>query len=105
MSDTPKRFPIQSERGAAPHPMSVSWETAELAYSVYAGRYGRSQSLKELAERGGFGPGEMDIFLPGWRDRESLLSRAAEALRMNGHGNCQQAVEVLAEIEAAKVGP
>lgn len=70
-----KTFPIQSKRGAAPHPTRISWETAELAYSVYASEYGRGQSLERLAERGGFGPGEMDMFLPDWRTRESLLAK------------------------------
>lgn len=71
----PRTFPIQSERGAAPHPIRISWETAELAYSVYSGMYGRGQSLERLAERGGFGPSEMDTFLPDWRTRESLLAQ------------------------------
>lgn len=62
-------FPIQSERGAKPHPLQIPWDVAELAYSVYSGEYGRSQSLRRLAERGGFGPGEMDMYLPDWRDR------------------------------------
>lgn len=64
-----KMFPIQTERGAPPHPLLIPWHIAELAYSVYASRYGTSQSLERLAERGGFGPSEMDIFLPDWRDR------------------------------------
>lgn len=62
-------FPIQSERGAKPHPLQIPWGIAELAYSVYSARYGRSQSLECLGQRGGFGPGEMDMFLPDWRER------------------------------------
>lgn len=62
-------FPIQSQQGVKPHPLSIPWDIAELAYSVYSARYGRSQSLGRLAERGGFGPGEMDLFLPDWRER------------------------------------
>ena len=69
MAQENKMFPIQSQRGAAPHPTRIPWSVADLAYSVYSGLYGRSQSLERLAERGGFGPGEMDDFLPGWRDR------------------------------------
>jgi hypothetical protein len=64
-----KLFPIQSQRGAKPHPLRIPWSVAELAYSVYSGLYGRDQSLERLAERGGFGPGEMDEFLPDWRER------------------------------------
>lgn len=66
---TQRMFPIQFERGAKAHPRQVPWWIAELAYSVYAGRYGHSQSLERLAERGGFAPGEMDEFLPDWRER------------------------------------
>lgn len=67
-------FPIQSERGAKPHPLKIPWSIAELAYSVYSGRYGRGQSLEELAERGGFGPGEMDMFVPDWREQCSYIA-------------------------------
>lgn len=62
-------FPIQSSRFSRPHPLQIPWVIAELAYSVYAGKHGRSQSLEDLAERGGFGPEEMDRFLPDWRER------------------------------------
>jgi hypothetical protein len=69
---------------------------AERAYSVYAGKYGTSQSLARLAERGGFAPGEMDEFLPGWREdcaaitdlrrqlaeAEQRCSAQAEAIRV-----------------------
>jgi hypothetical protein len=68
-----RMFPIQSERGARPHPLLIPWSIAELAYSVYSARYGRSQSLEDLARRGGFGPGEMDMFLPDWRERCDIL--------------------------------
>ncbi len=64
-----RMFPIQTQRGAKPHPLLIPWAFAELAYSVYAGNYGKSQSLEHLAERGGFGPNEMDLFLPDWRHR------------------------------------
>ena len=68
-----KTFPIQVERGADPHPLRVPWDVAELAYSVYAGKYGTSQSLERLAQRGGFAPSEMDIFVPDWRTRCDLV--------------------------------
>lgn len=75
-----KMFPIQSQRGAAPHPVSIPWSVAEKAYSVYSGMYGRSQSLECLAGRGGFGPNEMDIFNPGWREECSEIARLRKAL-------------------------
>lgn len=70
MSD--KRFPIQVQKGAAAHPLTISWALAEKAYSVYDANYGfGSQTLERLAERGGFAPSEMDMFLPGWREMET----------------------------------
>lgn len=69
MTDNARMFPIQPQRGAAPHPTSVPWEIADLAWSVYSATYGREQTLERLAERGGFYPGEMDTFLPDWRER------------------------------------
>ena len=78
-------FPIQTQRDAAPHPLQIPWSIAALAYSKYAAEYGRGQTLERLAERGGFGPGEMDYYLPGWREQVSELTalRAEnEALRV-----------------------
>jgi len=48
--------------------MWIPWPVAELAYDVYSSRFGTSQTLERLAERGGFGACEMDALLPGWRD-------------------------------------
>ena len=72
-----RTFPIQSQRGAHPHPVRIPWSVAELAYSVYSARFGRDQTLERLAQRGGFAPGEMDMFLPEWRK----LSAEVTALR------------------------
>ena len=82
MSDE-RTFPIQrGERGVKPHPTRIPWHVADLAYSVYSARFGTSQSLERLAERGGFGPEEMDMFLPDWRERcdenARLKARVAE---------------------------
>ena len=44
-----RTFPIQ---GFAP---GVPWAAAEQAYETYAKHFGNEQSLKRLAERGGFG--------------------------------------------------
>lgn len=65
-----RRFPIQGH-GSPRRPGfeaagTVPWAVAELAYEAYAARYGRAQSLERMAERGGFGHGEMDLFAPGW---------------------------------------
>lgn len=79
MSD--KMFPIQSNsRDSRPHPLKIPWPVAELAYSTYARRHGRNQSLEQLAERGGFCSLEMDDFLPDWRERCDELSRLRASL-------------------------
>lgn len=58
-----KLFPVQRYGGK-----SIPWSVAEKAYEVYSRKYGSSQSLERLAERGGFGVGEMDEFYPNWRN-------------------------------------
>lgn len=70
-------FPLQmsSRAKSAEGPRTVPWSIAEAAWDVYAARYGREQSVERLAERGGFGWGEMDMFLPGWRE---LAQKARE---------------------------
>lgn len=65
-----KRFPILGTGGA----VTISWELAEEAYLVYSKRFGHEQSLKRLAERGGFAPEELDQFRPGWRPIEQALA-------------------------------
>lgn len=79
-TDDARRFPLIPEKGE-PGPLSISWPLAEKAYSQYAARYGRNQSLQRLSERGGFYFGEMDEFYPGWRDEAdeiALLTARAE---------------------------
>jgi hypothetical protein len=99
----PKLFPIQRDydrrNPPKPHPTKIPWSIAELAYSVYSHRYGRDQSLERLAQRGGFGAGEMDMFLPDWRERcseiASLTARceAAEKERDRLKGLCAEQYE------------
>lgn len=69
-----KMFPIQSERGAKPHPTSIPWHIADLAYSIYSAKYGKEQSLERMAQRGGFSPSEMDNLLPDWCERCDKLT-------------------------------
>ena len=103
-----KMFPIQSQRGVAPHPLLIPWNIAESAYSVYAANYGRGQSLECLAERGGFGPMEMDFLLPGWRDMVALqsqmlhaLKRARAVMKTAGENDIEEWNDVLANVERA----
>lgn len=76
--DPARRFPLLSEKGE-PAGRTVSWAQAERAYEGYAKRYPASasgQDLERIAERGGFGPSEMDDYAPGWREAEPLCDRA-----------------------------
>lgn len=67
-----RRFPIQGKwqpGGYHDQPYgTVPWSVAEVAYAAYAARHGRDQSLERIAERGGFGHEEMDLYAPGWLD-------------------------------------
>ena len=50
-----KRFPIQGG-------LTVSWAAAERAYKHYCKQCGSSQTMEQLAERGGFGVLEFVYF-------------------------------------------
>jgi hypothetical protein len=63
-------FPIQrassrDKTGAMQHypPCTIPWWLAEEAYKYYSKRFGTSQSLERLAERGGFGRQELLMLL------------------------------------------
>lgn len=73
-----RRFPLLQEyRG---HQLSsIPWALAEKAYQCYAARYGTRQSLERLAERGGFGPSELDDLYPAWREELAALQQEANA--------------------------
>lgn len=61
-------FPIQKGEGyrdvtgrmrRGKPPQLIPWGVAEVAYRAYAQRYGRNQTLDDLARRGGFGRDEL----------------------------------------------
>jgi hypothetical protein len=62
-----KPFPIQAElstsRWGRTDACYIPWWLAEEAYAEYSKRYGNSQSLERLAERGGFGRDELLLLL------------------------------------------
>lgn len=63
---TEKRAPVQG------YPGGIPWEIHLEAYAVYCKRWGPQQALIDLEGRncrGGFSTGELDDFIPGWRDR------------------------------------
>jgi hypothetical protein len=81
---TPRLAPVQ---GHEPIPWSVHLR----AYEGYAKRLGASQTADRLAERGGFGVSELDMFHPTWRaeceelpllraELDTLKAQLAEAI-------------------------
>lgn len=77
-----KLFPIlrNYSREARPCPTSIPWSVADKAYAVYRARYGTSQSLQRLADRGGFADSELDDLYPGWREEVSEITKLRLAL-------------------------
>ncbi|MCY1080303.1 hypothetical protein [Archangium lansingense] len=53
---------------------------ADKAWAGYSARYGRGQSVEQLAQRGGFGWCEMDTFFPGWREATDEWRKLREDL-------------------------
>lgn len=53
----------------------IPWSLHLEAYDAYRKRYGSQQALIEGGCRGGFGVGELDMFIPGWRDKVSEVGR------------------------------
>jgi hypothetical protein len=76
------RFPILGGSGwdytKEHYPRSyIPWWLAEEAYKSYSKKYGTDQSLKRLAERGGFGREEL-ITLLVERERERCMNAIEE---------------------------
>jgi len=63
MNGDTRSFPIQSDGvpGSCSYerPSCIPWWLAEIAYEYYSERFGTTQSLERLAERGGFGRSEL----------------------------------------------
>jgi hypothetical protein len=82
----------------------IPWSMHLEAYDVYCKRYGKQQALIEGGCRGGFGTNELDMFIPGWRDRLSefnaMKARIAELEAMlaaapaASGGECQSGASV-----------
>lgn len=97
MCDYPEiRAPVQGFPGGIP------WEMHMRAYEAYAKRWSPQVALINLYGRGcrgGFGTGELDGFIPGWRDelseRTCLLARIAaleDALRAIEEGTIERPI-------------
>jgi len=62
-----RRAPVQADHvgrsGDGSGPGTISWAEHEQAWRKYAGRHGAGQSAERIAERGGFGYAELQLFL------------------------------------------
>jgi hypothetical protein len=77
MSEKEKLAPVQGYSAGIP------WAMHLRAYDAYCKRYGEQKALIDLEGRncrGGFGVGELDMFIPGWRDELSELVQLRKAL-------------------------
>lgn len=82
-----RMFPLQAghSTNARPGPLQIPWSVAEKAYGTYAGLYGRSQTLEQLAKRGGFSLCEMDELYPPWRaEVDEITTVKADRDRLAG---------------------
>jgi hypothetical protein len=67
----PKIAPVQG------YAVGIPWSLQLEAYDVYRARWGGQAALIDLDRRGcrgGFSTGELDGFVPGWRDRVSEIA-------------------------------
>jgi hypothetical protein len=65
-----KRAPVQGWAAGIP------WDLHLEAYSAYCKQHGPQKALIEGGCRGGFATDELDMFIPGWRERISALTQA-----------------------------
>ena len=68
----PKMAPVQG------YAQGIPWDMHLDAYNAYCKKYGRQDALIDLEGRGcrgGFGVGELDMFIPGWREKLSLVGK------------------------------
>lgn len=66
-----KRAPVQG------WPEGIPWSLHLEAYAVYSKRWGAQPAMIDLEGRncrGGFSTGELDMFIPGWRDKVSEIA-------------------------------
>lgn len=76
-SDPSLRAPVQR------YPGGIPWAMHMEAYAAYAKRWSPQVALIDLFGRGcrgGFGLGEMDEFVPGWRDQLSERTKLLTAI-------------------------
>lgn len=73
----PKIAPVQG------YVQGIPWSLHLEAYDAYCKKWSRQEALIDLEGRGcrgGFSTGELDSFIPGWRDRVSEITALRAAL-------------------------
>lgn len=71
------RAPVQHYEPGIPWPMHLE------AYAVYCKRYSPQPAMIDLKGRGcrgGFSDGELDVFIPGWRERVSPITELQQRI-------------------------
>lgn len=58
-----RRAPVQADSHRNKPAGSIAWSEHLEAWSAYAAKYGSDQSAERIAERAGFGYGELVMFL------------------------------------------
>ncbi len=94
-------FPLQPSRNDSKTlagPDCIEWSLAEKAGNEYRKRYGTNQSLERMAERGGFGWEEMDLYYPPWREEIDDVLKLRERVKVAevDAGNANRMMERLA---------
>lgn len=77
MSQKEKIAPVQG------WPQGIPWSLHLEAYAVYCQRWGAQEALIDLEGRncrGGFSVGELDEWIPGWREKVSEIYKLREAI-------------------------
>lgn len=91
----------EPERTMAPvqgYAPGIPWSLHMEAYSEYAKRHGKQEALITGRCRGGFATSELDMFVPGWRDKVSEITK----LRDQIHELTAQRDACLAACKASK---
>lgn len=98
----PKIAPVQG------YPAGIPWSMHLRAYEAYCRRYSEQPALIDLDGRrcrGGFGTGELDEFIPGWRDElaaQSLILRDARRFRKLIEMNDADALSVTEDMNSGR---
>lgn len=72
---TPEAKPAEKVAPVQGWPAGIPWSLHLEAYAAYCKKWSPQPALIEGWCRGGFSTGELDGFIPGWRDRVSEITK------------------------------